>query len=332
MKTIKWGIIGAGKISSKFAVALNSLDDTEIAAIASRDICKAKEFANQFKIHKAYGSYQELVEDPDIDVVYIGIPHSEHKSSAELCITHGKAVLCEKPFTMNQKEAQYLISLAKEYNVFMMEAMWTKFLPVTKVVKQWIQDGRIGNVKYYDASFGFLSEFNASGRLYNPSLGGGALLDVGIYPIAYVIHMMGKLPDQVVSNVHMGKSNVDEMNVVTMTFKEGVMANLSSAITVNMSNQAIIYGEKGKIVVPHFWKADLAELHDYNGNLLDSYFHPLFSNGYTYEAIEVNTCLREGKTESDVNPLHDTLEIMKLMDSIRAGWGFYYPQEIKSEQ
>lgn len=327
MKRIKWGIIGAGRISSKFATALNSLDTTEIGAIASRDLDRAKIFAENFNIEKAYASYEELAKDPEIDVIYIGTPHTEHKNNAALCIRNGKAVLCEKPFTLNQQDTKYLIDLAKEHNAFLMEAMWTKFLPTTKVVKKWIQDKVIGDVQYINISFGFNNEFDPSSRLFNLELAGGALLDVGIYPITYAIHIMNGLPDKITSNAYLGKSGVDEINVITMSYKEGVIADISSAVTVNTGNDAVIIGSKGKIVVPNFWMAESAEVYDNNGNLIDAFLHPFTANGYIYEIEEVNNCLREGKKESDILPLQDTLDIIKIMDGVRAEWGLVYPQE-----
>lgn len=327
MRTVRWGIIGAGHISSKFAKALNSLENTELTAIASRDLIKAKEFANRFHIKKAYGSYDDIINDPEIDVIYIGTPHTEHRSNAELCITNGKAVLCEKPFAVNFKEAEFLISLAKYKDVFLMEAMWTKFLPATKVVKQWIDNKVIGDVKYINISFGFRVEFDPFNRLFNPSLGGGALLDVGVYPISYVIHLMGKLPDKVVSSAYIGKSNVDEMNIIALHYSEGMLANISSAITANTGNDAVIIGEKGKIVVPNFWTAESAELYDESGKLIDTFLQPFTSNGYVYEVEEVNRCIQEGKKQSDIIPHAATLDIMKILDGIRADWGLVYPTE-----
>ena len=321
MRTIRWGIIGAGHIAEKLALALNSLKDTELTAIASRSIDKAYEFAERFSVRKAYGSYEELVKDSDIDVIYIATPHTEHRKHASLCITHGKAVLCEKPFTVNQREAEVLITLAKEHKVFLMEAMWTKFLPATRMVKQWIEENRIGKVKYLQASFGFYSEFNPKSRLYDPHLAGGALLDVGIYPISYATFLLGKMPDQVVSSAFMGKTKVDEMNIIALRFEDGTLADLSSAM------DAVIIGEKGKIYVPAFWTAEKAELYDVGGKLIETFSLPFTSNGFVYEVEEVNRCLREGKLQSDIIPHETTLAIMKLLDGIRADWGLVYPTE-----
>lgn len=327
MRTIRWGIIGAGHIAEKLAVALNSLNNTELTAISSRNIDKAYEFAERFHVRKAYGSYEELVKDSEIDVIYIATPHTEHKKHASLCITHGKAVLCEKPFTVNQREAEVLITLAKEHKVFLMEAMWTKFLPATRMVKQWIDDKRIGKVKYIQASFGYHSEFNPQSRIYDPYLAGGALLDVGVYPISYATFLLGKLPDQVVSSAILGKTKVDEMNVIAMRFEDGVLADLSSAVSAKTGNDAVIIGENGKIFVPTFWGAEKAELYDGGGKLAETFSLPFTSNGYVYEVEEVNRCLREGKLQSDIIPHEETLAVMKLMDGIRADWGLVYPME-----
>jgi len=328
MKTIKWGIVGTGTISSTFATALNSMKNTEIAAVASRNQSKAEDFANCFSAKKAYSSYEELAKDPDVDVIYIGTPHTEHRENASVCMKYGKAVLCEKPFTLNYQDSQYLVDIAKEQNVFLMEAMWTKFLPATKVVKQWLKNGLIGKVKFFKVNFGFEKEFDIENRWFNPNLAGGALLDVGIYPITYVIHMMDRLPDKVVSSAHLGKSNVDEMNVITFQYKEeGVLAELSSAVAAEIGKDAVIVGDKGTIVVPNFWMAESAECYDTEGKLVESFSTEYNANGYVFEAEEVNQCLREGKKESAALPLQDTLDIMKLMDSLRKEWGLVYPGE-----
>lgn len=328
MKTINWGIIGAGTIAKTFATALSSMENTKLSAVASRDMKRAREFADRFHVEKAYASYEELAKDPGIDVIYIGTPNTEHKANAALCIRNKKAVLCEKPFTLNATESEELISMAREYKVFLMEAMWTKFLPVTDTVKRWITEKRIGEVRHMKISFGFRAEFDLNSRLFNPDLAGGALLDVGIYPITYAIHMMGKLPDQVTSSAVLGRSGVDEQNVITFKFRDGVLADLSSAISAATGNDAVIIGDKGKIIIPDFWMGSRARMYDADNNLIDSFLQPFAVNGYEYEAEEVNRCIREGRPDSRINPLNDTLAIIKLMDQIRAQWGLVYPKEI----
>lgn len=329
MRTIKWGIIGAGNIATKFATALSSMKDTELVAIASRNIKKAEEFADHFHIKKTYGSYEELAKDEDIDVVYIATPHTEHKNNSALCIINNKAVLCEKPFTINVDDSQYLIDLAAKHDVFLMEAMWTKFLPVTNAVKSWIKDKKIGEVKHIQASFGYNTPFDINSRLYNPDTAGGALLDVGVYPITYACYLLDKLPDSISSSAIIGKSNVDEQNVIALHYDNGVLANLSSAIAVHTGDDALIIGDEGKISIPNFWNAQKALVYNNEGQIVDSVELPFVTNGYEYEAEEVNNCLRQGKKQSSINSLNDTLDIMKIMDEIRRQWGLQYPGEIK---
>lgn len=326
MKTINWAIMGAGNISSTFATALNGMDNTKLLAVASRDLDRGKKFADRFHIERAYGSYEDMVKDPDIDVIYIGTPHTEHKSNAELCINNGKSVLCEKPFTINSEETKYLIDLAHEKQVFLMEAMWTKFLPVTKQLRSWIAENRIGKVKKIEVSFGFQREYDETKRLYNINLGGGALLDVGVYHITYAIHIMNQLPNQVLTTALFGANGIDIQNSVVLRFDETI-AMLSSGITANVGKDAIIIGETGKIVVPNFWMADEMNLYNNEGELVENYREEKRNNGYEFEAEEVNSCLRAGKLESDIIPLNDTLRIMEIMDSIRNEWGLKYKQE-----
>lgn len=328
MKKIRWGILGAGNIAATFAMALQSMDDSTLAAVASRNPQNAMNFAEKFNIEQSYSSYGELVRDADVDVIYIAVPHTEHKNMAKLCIQNKKAVLCEKPFTINSRDAEELIDTAYEYKVFLMEAMWTKFLPASLKVKEWVDKGRIGKILHIKASFGFASIFDKDNRLYNPNLGGGALLDVGIYPISYTTFLLNKTPDRIISSAVIGDSQVDEQNIMIFQYEDGIMADLSSSISAGFGDGAIIVGDKGVIRVDKFWMADSAKLYDNKYNCLDTFKEPFMVNGYEYEAAEVNRCLREGLLESPLNPLQDTLINMKLMDQIRTQWGLIYPEEI----
>ena len=327
MRKIRWGIIGTGNIAEKFAIALKSMGDCELTAVASRSDYRAKEFANRFNISKAYDDYNKLAKDPDIDVIYIAVPHTEHKWTAKMCIRNNKAVLCEKPFTINSNDSEEIINLAKEYDVFLMEAMWTKFLPVSLKVKDWIREGRIGRVRHIKATFGFHMDFDPNSRLYNPSLGGGALLDVGVYPISYITFLLDRAPDIIISSAVIGESKVDEQNVIIFQYKDGIMAELSSSIAAEIGNDALIVGEKGIIRVDMFWMADSACLYDNSYNCIEEYRKPFMCNGYEYEASEVNRCLREGLLESPLNPLNDTLTNMRIMDELRSSWDLIYPGE-----
>lgn len=331
MKTINWGIIGCGNISSQFATGLNNMEHTNILAVASRDITRGEEFAKRFGANKIYNSYEDIAKDEEIDVIYIGTPHSEHYKNAELCIKHGKAVLVEKAFTRNSSETKRLIKLAKENNVFLMEAMWTKCMPVTKEVKDWIKKGRIGEVVNMQINFGFRREMPNTHRLMDPKLAGGALLDVGVYPVTYAVHMMGELPTEIVTTAVLGETGVDVRNSTIFKFRNGALATLNSAVNAEVGKSAVIIGENGRIEIPSFWTAKEAMLYDVEGNLIDT-AKDLDRmegkiNGYEYEAYEVNQCLRDGKLESDVVPLQDTLDIMNIMDKMRKEWGVEYPNE-----
>ena len=329
MNKIRWGILGTGSIATQFSSALKALEDCTLAAVASRSAERAEKFAKEFQIEKAYAGYEALIKDPDIDVVYIGLHHTEHKKEAKLCLEHKKAVLCEKPFTLNSRDTKELIDLAKENKVFLMEAMWTKFLPATQRIKKWIDEGKIGKVLHIRASFGFRFEFDYNHRLFNPDLGGGALLDLGVYPITYATFLLNRLPDKIYSSAIMGKSGVDEQNVILLHYNDGALADLSSAFCAQIGSDAVILGEKGYIKVKEFFKADTAYLYDNNHQCIDSFKKPHIVNGYEYEAAEVNRCLREGLLESPINPLQSTLDVMNIMDEIRMQWGLVYPQELK---
>lgn len=327
MEKIRWGIIGTGNIAAKFATALNSMEDSSLDGVASRKDTRAKEFAARFGIGKSYGSYEELAKDPDIDVIYIAVPHTEHKRMSELCIKNKKAVLCEKPLTINSKDTEELISMAKKNNVFLMEAMWTKFLPANLRVKEWINEDKIGKVLHIKASFGFHSDYDPQSRLYNPDFGGGALLDVGIYPISYTTFLLNRIPDKIISSAVIGSTGVDEQNVLVFQYKDDILADLSSSISCETGYDALIVGERGIIKVDRFWMADSAKLYDNNFKCFEEFEEPFKANGYEYEAAEVNRCLREGLKMSPLNTLNDTLSNMKLMDEIRNQWGLVYPGE-----
>lgn len=325
MKKVHWGIIGTGIIANSFATALQGVEEAELCGVASRTLSKAEAFAKKYSIANFYGDYEEMISNPDIDVIYIGTPHTEHFLHAKACILGKKHVLCEKPMTMNSGEAKTLAALAKENDVFLMEAMWTKFLPTTACVKEWIDSERIGTIQYMDLSFGYVGERDYSWRLFNPELGGGALLDVGIYPITYATFMMNELPETIKSTMHFGISGVDELNAVTFQYKEGTIATLQSSISTRLGSQGVIIGAKGKIVVDNFFMAQKASIYDEEDTLLETFHEPFMVNGYEYEAMEVNRSIQEGIKESPRVPLAKTIEILELLDTIRNQCGFKYP-------
>ena len=325
-KKIRWGILGPGTIAHKFATGLKAIPDAEIIAVGSRDLQRADAFADTFNVLYRHGSYGELANNPEVDVVYVATPHPFHKECAMLCLKAGKAVLCEKPFTVDAKQAEALIASARTSKQFLMEAMWTRFIPVMVKVRDWLVDGAIGEPRMLTADFGnrvVLSIENMGSRLFVPELAGGALLDIGVYTVSLASMVFGT-PTKITSLAHIGETGVDERAAILLGYDAGQIANLSCAITTQTSHEARIFGTKGAIHIPNFSRATSATLEVIGKEPLQIEI-PLTENGYEYQAIEVINCLREGKLESEVMPLDESLSIVKTMDVARAQWGLAYP-------
>jgi dihydrodiol dehydrogenase / D-xylose 1-dehydrogenase (NADP) len=325
--TIKWGIAGPGSISSVFAKDLAYADGAELVAVAGRNLEKAQAFASEYNVPRAYGSLEELAKDPEVDIVYIGTLHPIHKESMLTFLRAGKSVLCEKPFTVNASETEEAIACARENGVFLMEAMWTRYLPAIRQVRQWLADGKIGDVKLLEAEFGFDAGWNPEGRLFNPALGGGALLDVGIYPVSFASMVFGGVqPSKIMSTVRIGETGVDEQFTLLFEYEDGQTASLHSAVRLNMTNDAVIYGTKGHIHVPNFFAAKSATL-QVTGEEAVTVTDDRVTRGYNFEAEEAMACLREGRKESAGMTLEETLNLMETLDSIRWQWNLKYPFE-----
>lgn len=326
-RKIKWGILGPGRIAHSFAKGLKSLEDAEIVAVGSRDLEKSQEFAKKYSITNAYGSYQDLVNDKDVDIIYVATPHPFHKDCALLCLNAGKAVICEKPLTINAKESAELIACAKKNQVFLMEGMWTRFLPVTVKVMELISSGIIGDIKMIKADFGFCCGPDPSSRLLNPELGGGALLDVGVYVISYVSMLLGgETPLSISSIANIGESKVDEEFSAIIGYDGGKIATVSGAIKTNIPQDVMILGTKGRIQIPNFWHGNSVTV-DLDNKDSQVYQLPFEASGFNYEAAEAIRCIKTGKLESDIMPLSESLTIIKIMDTIREQWSFKYPFE-----
>jgi predicted dehydrogenase len=281
----------------------------------------AKNFAAQNSIEKAFDNYDLMLEDPDIDVVYIGTPHTTHKDLAVRALNAKKAVLCEKPCAINAKEFGEMIKAAHKNNVFFMEAMWTRFTPPLQKVREWLSQGRIGEVRVIEANFGFNAPFEPKGRLFNPDLGGGALLDAGIYPLSLISMVFGgKKPEEIKSYGFIGETKVDEHSLTILSYGGPRIAYAASALRTNMSDDAWIYGTQGRIHIPNFIWARNAELFTDNGDKLEYAPQDFVSNGYNYEAEEVIKCVREGKKESEIMTWDESMVLMETMDRIRAQW------------
>lgn len=324
-KTINWGILAPGSISKEFAKGLGAVPDAKIIAVGSRNKKRAKQFAAAFNVPNAYGSYEALAADPNVDVIYIGTPHSFHKEHTLLCLNAGKHVLCEKPFAINTAEAEEMITTAREKGLFLMEAMWSRYLPTLMKTRALLAGGSIGEIRMVQADFGFRAEVKSEALLFNPAFGGGALLDVGIYPLS-LAHMVLGTPARITSMASMGVTAVDEQTAFILGYDQGQMAVLSTAIRTNTPLEAYIIGTSGWIKIHSpWWVSDTLTLKKDGSEQIISC--PLVGNGYNYEAEEVGNCIRSGKLESEIMPLDESLAIMRLMDEIRAQIGLRYPMD-----
>jgi dihydrodiol dehydrogenase / D-xylose 1-dehydrogenase (NADP) len=328
-ETIKWGILGTGNIAHSLATALQPLDDAEIFAVGSRSQDKATAFGQDYGIapDRCYGSYEALVADSDVDIVYVSTPHPFHHDNAMLALDHRKAVLVEKPFTLNATEARALVEKANQQGVFLMEAMWTRFFPIVAQVRSWLAEGMIGEIRYFAADFAVYFDFDATHRLFAPDLGGGALLDLGVYPISFASMVMGNQPQEIVSRVNMAQTGVDDTASMVFRYSDGTMANLFTSSRFEGPTEAIIIGSLGTIRVhSKFLHPDRVTLEVRDGTHQTVHI-PLEWHGLSYQAMEVMGQMQAGNTQSPLMPWQESVAIMETLDRIRADWGLVYPSE-----
>ncbi len=325
-KKFRWGILGPGRIAHEFARGLQVIDDAILYAVASSKIERAKEFADQYGGAKTYNSYEALVNDPEVNGVYIATPHRFHFENVMLCLNAGKPVLCEKPLTVNANETRELIKTSREKNVFLMEALWTRFLPIYSVIRGWLDEKAIGDISLMVGTFGFNAPKEKDDRWQNPELAGGTLLDMGIYPIAVSQWVMQSQPKSFVAMAHIGETNVDELTTFSLKYENGAISQSHSSFLGNHVNDFWIYGSKGHIRIhPAFWGSTKATLTVNDQELTVS--RPLQAGGFEYQTEEAMHCIRAGLLESPGISHADTLANMELMDSIRAEIGLKYPFE-----
>lgn len=322
--TVKWGIIGLGMIAHKFAEGLRHIKSATLFAIASRDIKKAEQFSAKYKVPNYYGSYEEIAQDNSVDIIYIATPHSLHYENTIMCLNNKKAVLCEKPFAINSIEVKKMIECAKQNNVFLMEAMWTKFLPHIRKIVDIVNDNKLGKLKTLFADFGFKAEFNPDHRLFNINLGGGSLLDIGIYPVFIALLLFGK-PDKIIANANIGETKVDESCGIVFTYNDGKMAILHSTFLADTPIEAQLFGTKANVKICSRWFAP-------TNLIIKSRFKrskPIkvkhLGNGYNYEAEHATQCILDGKKESDIMPFQFSCDLIELLDQIRKECGIEYP-------
>ena len=325
--TIRWGILGTGAIAHKFADALAVVPDAGLAAVGSRARHTADAFGDEFAIPRRHDSYQALVADPEVDAIYVSSPHPMHHDHTLLCLNAGKPVLCEKPFALNAREAESMIRCAKDRGLFLMEAMWTRYLPAIAQVRQWLADDAIGEVRMMMADFGFRANFNPEGRLFNPDLGGGALLDIGVYIVSLASMVYGEQPSRVAALADIGATGVDEQTAMAFRYGSGAMAALACAVRTDTPRDARILGTRGNIHIPTpFYDTFTATL-NVDGEEPVTARPDRVENGFKYEIEEAGRCLREGLLESPALPLDETLAIIRTLDAVRAEIGLKYPVE-----
>lgn len=324
-QTIRWGICGTGNIARQFAGDLRSSRGAELHAIGSRTIENAQRFAREFGVANSHGSYESLANDSEVDVVYIATPHSLHLENMRLFLNSGKHVLCEKPFTLNTRQARQAMELAAQKKLFLMEAMWTRFLPSIVELLRLITAGTIGPVRFVTADLGFRIGSTSPPRLFDPALGGGCLLDIGIYPVSLAAMILGK-PTAISGQARMGQNGVDVDDAVCMSHSNGGLSCLHSSFSVATAKEARVIGTEGNIhLYRDWWKGGPMSVH-FSGKRWEVNLPPE-ANGYQYEADEVARCIREGKIESQMVPHSETVMVMEIMDELRRQFGLKYPGE-----
>ncbi len=325
-RRFNWGIIGPGRIAHQFAEGVKVIDDAALYAVASTRPERAKAFAEQHGGEKTYDSYEALANDPQVDAIYIATPHRFHAENALLCLNAGKPVLCEKPLTVNAAETRQLIEAARTNKVFLMEALWTRYLPIYQQIRQWLDAKAIGDLRLLVSTFGINVPKDQADRWLSPELAGGTLLDMGVYPIAVSQWIMGQTPQAFSAQAYLGKTGVDELTAGLLKYNNGVISQFHSSFITDGENQFFIYGSTGYIRIhAHYWGATEATLVANDQTLTVS--KPFRGGGFEYQTEEAMRCVRAGLLESPGMTHADTLANMELMDSIRAEIGVKYPFE-----
>lgn len=325
----KIGIIGTGKIAGIMARTIKKMKNVKCYAVASRDLSRAQAFAKEFNVKKAYGSYEEMVKDSKIDLVYIATPHSEHYDNMRLCIDNGKNVLCEKAFTANAKQAEEIFSLAKEKNVFVTEAMWTRYMPMLTTIRGIISSGIIGTPSVLNCNLGYYVAEKE--RMVNPQLAGGALLDLGVYTLNLAAMLFGNDVVKICSSCTMTPSGVDASDSITLLYRDGRMAVLNCTMLGISDRRGVIYGTNGYIEIENINNFESVSVYDKDHKLIKTEKAPKQITGYEYEVMSSLEAIDRNATECWEIPHAETLRIMHVMDDLRKEWGVVYPFEEQSE-
>ena len=322
---MKIGILGAGHISRSVAPTLVAMPEVECYAVSSRSLEKAEEFARDFGFAKAYGSYAEMLSDPNVELVYVATPHSHHYEHMMLAISCGKNILCEKAFTINAGQARAVQKAAAEKGVFVAEAIWPRYMPSRKVISEVLHSGIIGTPNTLTGNLSY--DIDEVPRIREPELAGGALLDIGVYGVNFALMHFGTDIDRVESSVQMLSTGVDAMETITIFYRDGRMAVLTHSIYCRSDRKGMIHGDKGYMVVENINNPQSLSVYDVNDRLLAHYDFSDQISGYEFQFAEAAACIAAGKGEADSMPIADTVAVMEFMDSLRRQWGMVYPME-----
>ncbi len=322
---MKFAILAAGSIAHSMAEAVSGIEEIEKYAVACRELGRAQAFADKWGFEKAYGSYEEMLEDPEVELVYVASPHSHHYAHAKMCLEHGKHVLVEKAFTVNARQAEELIALSEEKGLLLTEAIWTRYMPSRRMLDELTESGVIGRITSLTANLGYVLPHVE--RLQKPELAGGALLDLGVYPINFALMVFHQEVKEVVSTAVMSPLGIDWINSITLTFQDGSVAVLHSNMLAQTDRQGVINGDQGYIEVQNINNCEEIRVFDLQRKLIARYTVPKQINGYEYEVLSCIKAIREGKCQCPEMPHSETLRVMKLMDKIRADWHMTYPCE-----
>lgn len=319
------GIMGTGNIASIMADTINKMKNVRLYGVASREKVKADVFAGKHGCKKAYGSYEGLAADKKVELIYIATPHSEHFANAKMCMEYGKPVLCEKAFTANASQAEELVKISRDKGVFLAEAIWTRYMPMLTTIREVVGSGVIGEPKTLTANLGYV--IDQVPRLKDPALAGGALLDVGVYPLNFALMIFGYNIGRISSSCTYTESGVDEQNSITLQYLDGKVAQLNSSMVSLSDRKGIIYGTKGFIIVENINNFSSISVYDSSYRRVAVYKCPKQISGYEYEVEASIKAIRSRKTECEQMPHSETVRVMKIMDALRKEWGIVYPFE-----
>lgn len=322
MSRIKFGILGAGGIAQKMAKTIAAVPEVLPYAVAARDLGRARTFAGVHGIERAYGSYEEMLADPELDLVYVATPHSHHYEHIKLCLEHNKHVICEKAFTVNAAQAEEVVRLAEEKKLLLTEAIWTRYMPMSKKINELIAEGVIGRVNSLTANLGY--SISHVERMWNPALAGGALLDLGVYTINFASMILGTEIKSINTSSVLLETGVDAKDSITLIYEDDTMAMLYANMMSTTDRRGIVYGDNGYMVIENINNPESIKIYNLKYELTDEYYAPAQITGFEYEVLACVRDIKAGRTECEEMPHAEIIRVMKLMDSLRAEWGVRY--------